>query len=350
MGGTSAACPQVAALAALVLSVNPAMTQYNVYVQLIYNADKIGGYAYSGGKSTQVGYGRINACATVVSSLAISGPANMCASAQTYTIPNLPAGAGVTWSATSNPAGGVSLAGSGSSVTVTKISDCQITLGAAVTNTCYGGGSGTFTIGKNITVGAPAPSLSTSAANNCYYNIISTVPAGSTGIQYSSNNSTWNNASILYSSTLGYYALIAGSVEGPVTEHIYMRSINVCGTGGSVLQTVTVPAPKKGSCGLVVTNVYNFAIYPNPSQGQVTISAPAVDAADPVSKLPQSHNQPSIRMINVYTRDGKLMRHFEYGSPVSQTTISLGNLSPGNYLIEIGDATFSTTQNLLIVH
>jgi hypothetical protein len=61
MGGTSAACPQVAGAAALVLSLNPNLTQQQVFNILTQNADKVGGYSYnSSGFSNEMGYGRLN--------------------------------------------------------------------------------------------------------------------------------------------------------------------------------------------------------------------------------------------------------------------------------------------------
>lgn len=60
-GGTSAACPQVAGAAALLLSYYPALTQDQVYRLLGQTADKVGGYSYAyGGRSNELGYGRIN--------------------------------------------------------------------------------------------------------------------------------------------------------------------------------------------------------------------------------------------------------------------------------------------------
>lgn len=61
MGGTSAACPQVAGAAALLLSLNSALTQQQVFNILTENADKVGGYVYnSAGISNEMGAGRLN--------------------------------------------------------------------------------------------------------------------------------------------------------------------------------------------------------------------------------------------------------------------------------------------------
>lgn len=61
-GGTSHSCPVVAGVAALVWSMNPNLTVYNVCQILKNTADKIGSYTYdNNGRSNQTGYGRVNA-------------------------------------------------------------------------------------------------------------------------------------------------------------------------------------------------------------------------------------------------------------------------------------------------
>lgn len=61
-GGTSHACPVVAGVAALVLSVNPDLPPQVVCNVLKNSADKVGGYAYDvNGRCDQMGYGRVNA-------------------------------------------------------------------------------------------------------------------------------------------------------------------------------------------------------------------------------------------------------------------------------------------------
>ena len=61
MGGTSAACPQVAGAAALLLSLNANLTQQQVFNILTENADKVGGYTYNAsGFSNEMGFGRLN--------------------------------------------------------------------------------------------------------------------------------------------------------------------------------------------------------------------------------------------------------------------------------------------------
>lgn len=71
MGGTSAAAPQVAGVAALMLSVNPCLSPKQVKDILINTTDKIGGYNYNwnadkAGHSLELGYGKLNAHQAVV--------------------------------------------------------------------------------------------------------------------------------------------------------------------------------------------------------------------------------------------------------------------------------------------
>ena len=76
--GTSSACPQVAGVAALILSLNPNFTQTQVREIIETTTDKIGGYTYTaafqnyGASETwnnEVGYGRVNAFSAVQKAL-----------------------------------------------------------------------------------------------------------------------------------------------------------------------------------------------------------------------------------------------------------------------------------------
>jgi subtilisin family serine protease len=66
-GGTSHSCPVVAGVCALILSLNPNLSPQQVYNILINTTDKVGGYLYSNGKSSEMGYGRVNAYAALQS-------------------------------------------------------------------------------------------------------------------------------------------------------------------------------------------------------------------------------------------------------------------------------------------
>jgi len=65
-GGTSAACPLVAGIAALMLSVNSDLDASDVEDIICDTAEQVGGYTYTNGKSQEMGHGRVDACAAVI--------------------------------------------------------------------------------------------------------------------------------------------------------------------------------------------------------------------------------------------------------------------------------------------
>lgn len=143
-GGTSAACPQVAGVAALMLSVNPNLTENQVRTTLQNTATDMG----TSGFDNTFGYGRVNAYAAVNAvSPTISGANTFCTSS-TYTLNNVPVGATVSWTATP----GVSLSTSGNNVTVSRTGTAYLntTLTANITSAC----GATVTRSKTIESGA----------------------------------------------------------------------------------------------------------------------------------------------------------------------------------------------------
>ena len=106
--GTSLACPHVAAVAALMLSVNPELTREEVHEIICSTAYKLPSYSYEpsnsehpyGSWNREVGYGLIDASAAVFAAwskqFAIIGPDTFCHSARYY-IENVPAYADVQW-------------------------------------------------------------------------------------------------------------------------------------------------------------------------------------------------------------------------------------------------------------
>ncbi len=76
--GTSAACPNVAGVAALLLSANPSLSAWQAKDILFRTADRVGGYAYDsigvhGTWSRELGYGRVNAAIALVEALTTVG-------------------------------------------------------------------------------------------------------------------------------------------------------------------------------------------------------------------------------------------------------------------------------------
>ena len=92
--GTSAACPQVAGAAALMLAINPNLTEAQVRTKLQQTARDLG----SSGFDTTYGYGLVNTYSAVygVAARRITGP-HLVNSSGTYSIENLQSGATVQW-------------------------------------------------------------------------------------------------------------------------------------------------------------------------------------------------------------------------------------------------------------
>lgn len=103
--GTSAAAPHVAGVAALILSVNPYLTQDEVRDIIESTASKVGSYNYStvtgrnnGTWDNEVGYGCVNAFAAVNAIYPfITGSSPVCVSGSTFIIHNLPFNATINW-------------------------------------------------------------------------------------------------------------------------------------------------------------------------------------------------------------------------------------------------------------
>lgn len=150
-GGTSAACPQVAAVAALLLSVRPDLTQQQIFNTITSTTDKVGGYSYVNGRSNELGYGRLNAFEAVKAVLPqIQGPSQFC-DTETFTIPNLPSGATVSWTAS----GSIAISGSTTAnpVMVSKVYDGLGSLTATINSAC-----GNISVTKsNISASYPTP-------------------------------------------------------------------------------------------------------------------------------------------------------------------------------------------------
>jgi hypothetical protein len=107
--GTSLAAPHVSGIAALILSVRPDLRQDQVRHAIESTARKLPGYTFNiqkqnGSWNNEVGHGLVNAYAAVYSVVPrIEGPSLICGNTSaSYSVSNLPSGAQVTWSSSSN--------------------------------------------------------------------------------------------------------------------------------------------------------------------------------------------------------------------------------------------------------
>jgi cell wall-associated protease len=167
--GTSAAAPQVAGVAALVLSINASLTSQQVRNIIESTADKVGGVTYTFGAGEQVGltwnnqmgYGRVNALRAVqaaVNTYIITGPSFVCTTNTTLTLSNPPVGATVSWAVTPTnlfgTTSGASVSGSGTTATLRALnnwSSGEATITFTITSGC-----GSVNVQKTFWVGGPA--------------------------------------------------------------------------------------------------------------------------------------------------------------------------------------------------
>ncbi|MCX8490940.1 MAG: S8 family serine peptidase, partial [Cyclobacteriaceae bacterium] len=136
--GTSAACPQVSGVAALMISVNPNLTEAQITTILQQTATDMGATGFD----NTFGFGRLNAEAAlrrIITDLSISltGPNLICTTDDQFTLNNLPTGSTVTWSS-SNPSAISFNPIIGSTTTATRINNFkgQVTITATVNSPC----------------------------------------------------------------------------------------------------------------------------------------------------------------------------------------------------------------------
>ena len=165
--GTSMAAPHVAGVAALVLSINPNLTQDEVRNIIESTCTKVGNYNYTstserfnGTWDDEVGYGLVNAHQAVLSGLAalpiITGSNLVCTSGSQYSLNNLPPNTTVSWSSSSN----ISFPSGNTGSSVSAQASSSTTSGSGWLEATLTTSSGSFTLPrKDVWVGTPASSL-----------------------------------------------------------------------------------------------------------------------------------------------------------------------------------------------
>lgn len=379
-GGTSAACPQVAGLAALLLSMNPNLTAQQVFSIITSTADKTGGYSYnSSGFSNELGYGRINACKAVnqvLTTSGISGPScYTTGTVYTYSIPNVLST--VTWSISPNL---TILSGQGTS-TITVQATSGANQGAAVNASIPSACGSPIALRKYIGL----PLLSGSYTNaydgsdnplGYYPSITNPACTGyyiTTNIQGTNTSSfTWTKISssgvVNYSQTgnnISFYLfspgewvifqLVIANGCGSYTYQFKWQASN-CGSGG---QPCNSPAfaisPNPAATNITVTpNILppcNLS-YPVTS-GTMTIDTFGIlSGGTPVQVSPDRSDTKSpkmIRALRIYDVAGRLVKSLDYGAGVTQLPyVDISNLRPGVYFVEITDNKAVQRSQLLI--
>lgn len=261
-GGTSAAAPQVSGVAALMLSVNPNLTEVQVRNILQQTATDMGAQGFD----NTYGFGRLNAQAAIQASLpTISGPNHLCSS-NTFVLQNAPAGSTISWSVTPTSRFSGATSGTGATANLSPLN--SFTSGPAVITYTITANCGslqrqrTFWVGKPSTPGAIVGNTNPSIGSLATY-LVPSLPSGATSMSWilpycyacSQPWSFWS----------GQNSTQMVAQVGDPSGYVQAMGTNPCGNGGVSLLSVTPDGSGCGSCPIQL-------VYPNPASEELTLS------------------------------------------------------------------------------
>jgi subtilisin family serine protease len=353
--GTSSATPHVSAILALILSVNPALTQSQARQVLESNTDKIGNYTYSastghpnGTWNAEVGYGRVNAFKAL--SALIGGPivgnslvCNSTNSSFTYT--NVPANSSVFWSKSSNIE---EVSGQNTNTYTVKASVnssgdgwIMASLNSACTGLTYPIWVGTPQI-TNLKVdgGTYYPGMQVCPGNHW----LSVTPIGG-----NAGTATWTVPyGIPYFAGTNTLNFTFPSASNGVS--ISAKSTNSCGTGTNANFYLI---RKSYGC----TGSYAMTIYPNPASDNITITLneealiPPADSVQSISGRTLSTNyvktsDEATYTVNIYNSQSSLVSSVTKAG--KSFSVPLINMQDGTYIVEVTDGKSIFRQQLIV--
>lgn len=340
--GTSAACPQVSGVAALMLSTNSFLTETQVRTTLQQTATDMG----SAGFDNTYGFGRVNAYAAVNDvHLYVSGPNLICTSNSTFTLHNRVPGTTVSWEKSSNLQ---YVSGQGSDTYTVKASSSASGAGW-VRATVNLSGYDSFTL-QDYSIWAGTPQIINKKVDGSYYypgfqicpgdHYLSVTPVGG-----DAGTATWT---VPYGITyfVGTNTLDFTFPSNANSVAITARSANSCGTGPNSSFYLT---KKTWGC----YDSYAMTLSPNPASDYVTITMlenqPLIDYAESGNitvDVDTKTYEPTSYTINIYNNQSTLLSSVTRSG--KSFNIPLTNLLDGTYTIEVRDETNSYRQQLIV--
>ena len=335
--GTSSACPHVAGIAALILSINPNLTGQQVRDIIERTAQKVGGYSYTtttgrpnGTWNDKMGHGLVNAYAAVSALFTISGPTTVCTSGATYTVSNLPARCTVSWSGSSNLT--LSSASGNSATFVANGSG----IGSVVANLSLNGCG--FSVEKTVDVGIPE------ITSINFTNGLGEIGGSGywcsshTGNGYSLSASfgdpnyevqllTWPNLRVIETQTVSG----GGSMGSPPPGYyvLNVRVIGACGYGEWVGWEVECQ-----DCSSNGNSEYSI-LWPNPASTTITIKREAsVESGSSYSLKKVRESTPATTtIIRIFNNQSQQVKQATLEG--NESFISVADLPEGFYLVHI---------------
>ena len=268
----------------------------------------------------------------------ISGDNNFCTTSTAYSIPNLPAGSIVTWSATPSGAVGFSC-NPCNPVSLTRNYDAIVSLTATVTNAC---GDPIVINKNNVVVGFP-PFIGPTGADTAWPN---------------SNYYYYAHLPLGYPPVSDYYWELPSGwtiLSGQGTNTLYVRTGT---TGGAVEVDVT-------ACG-ITRPAYNYVeigsgswwpdggggdvymrqstrLSPNPADNFVTISMGNNNSIKTGKEANTFFNS-----VTIYDINGAVKKRQQYKAGTRQARVNTSELRPGAYIVEVSDGRRVERQQLII--
>ncbi len=281
----------------------------------------------------------------------IIGNSNFCITSGSYSIPNLPPGASVVWTAT--PSGIVSInTPNAQQTTLTKIINGKVELKATISGGCnttavkadivaglptdFGMdvGAGNFANLEDCGSGSDFKVLFNSSDNNLYSGYLYVTASNATGINWMeiSNSGTpyWS-----WNTTNGEHTLYVSQKAANQYLSLQFEATNACGSVSQIYSFSTGSCPVARAASVGETK---YQLSPNPAQNTVTISINR-DWEDKTL---------SITQIRIYDGAAKLKKQMQYAKGARQAQVNISDLRPGYYYVEISDGRTSERKPLVV--
>ncbi len=355
LDGTSMATPHVAGVCALILSVNPCLTNQQVRDIIEQTSQKVGGYSYTittgrsnGTWNNQMGYGLIDAYAAVqmaqsMSSIAqISGNDTLC-NTENYSAPA--GGTSYNWTITQG-ANLVTLTGNGTAnVTLTALPNAsgQVTLSLIMGGNCGNQiGTKAIVVGGNTTftgyyVNNYGQNVELKNNQNYYVNLVQSY-TNTTVYTSELPSATW---SLLYGSC-NFWTQFPEGGGGAILL------MNLPQSGDIVAFRLTYD----NSCGVseyqdfwfTAVSSSSYMMSPNPTNDNLTVAVVEKTSADQKNV---SNDSQDIREINIVDKTGIIRIKQSYIKGTKQMDMDISALSPDVYIVNIFDGNQWTPLKLI---
>lgn len=328
--GTSAACPQVAGVVALMLSVDSSLTESNVHTILQETARDLG----TPGFDDTYGYGLVDAYAAVYKSGGfVTGPSCVCTSNTIFTLNNPPPGTTVSWIQSSNLS---YISGQGTDNYTVQPANSSISgMGwvKAIASSLWV----TDTIEKQVWIGVPVTPLI-----QCPYTEVepnSTIEA--VGLSPGAENYNWTVAGGTITSGQGTSDIWIQTASGipvcPVDLTIRLTTSNACGNSAQAVKSI--PFDCSGGGG----GVTPLSVSPNPADNILTIEINNNKTPDDLINIDSKTSE-----LHVYDKMMNLKMKKRFSG--TKTKINVRNLKQGVYILQIISGNKIFKKEIMVSH